>query len=307
MTINSTVDSMPSNRWVIAHAPVLLGFGLFGCALMLYFWKFGGFSWQFLGHLSSKKSEWGQFGDFLGGLLNPLIGLVTIWLLTISLRQNSEMLWAARRELELARVALERGAEAQKKTEAALARQIAIMYEESEFNLTLALQSKYREESATSDRSKSGGNVGEQAYRREQFLNYYIDQKFEGIVETAMNSGLDPQRFFCQRLIAVGEKPYYLTAIYPQGYVRIEDSRSDPNPFYWIGEATSLATAATYLDAVALMHQSATQAFTNYVVKRVVEPSTDPADYGLSRKIPIDVIDRNVFLQSVAGEGSGLE
>lgn len=52
---------------------------LFGITILLslvitalYFIKFGD------GTLSENKSEWGTFGDYIGGILNPLIGLATL-------------------------------------------------------------------------------------------------------------------------------------------------------------------------------------------------------------------------------------
>jgi len=36
--------------------------------------------------LSSMKAEWGVFGDYLGGVLNPLVGIVTVLLVLINVR-----------------------------------------------------------------------------------------------------------------------------------------------------------------------------------------------------------------------------
>lgn len=71
---------------------------------------------NFNGDISSNNSDWGTFGDFIGGTLNPLLsflGLIAL-LLTISLQSK---------ELELTRNELERTASAQEKTEAALSEQ----------------------------------------------------------------------------------------------------------------------------------------------------------------------------------------
>lgn len=38
---------------------------------------------------SFSSEQWGQAGDFLGGILNPLIGLVTVILVVLSIRQNN--------------------------------------------------------------------------------------------------------------------------------------------------------------------------------------------------------------------------
>lgn len=49
----------------------------------IYFWKFGSHS-----HLSSSKEVWGQFGDYVGGVINPLLSFVTIILLIQSLSEQ---------------------------------------------------------------------------------------------------------------------------------------------------------------------------------------------------------------------------
>ncbi|MEK7739591.1 MAG: putative phage abortive infection protein, partial [Pseudomonadota bacterium] len=52
---------------------------IFLIVFCLYFSEFGfnGF------HLSEKKEEWGQFGDFIGGILNPIVaGFALFWLIT---------------------------------------------------------------------------------------------------------------------------------------------------------------------------------------------------------------------------------
>ncbi len=56
------------------------------------------------------RSAWGQFGDFMGGVVNPIFGFLTIWLLVTELK-------ATRRATEEARIA-------QEKTERALRDQL---------------------------------------------------------------------------------------------------------------------------------------------------------------------------------------
>lgn len=46
----------------------------------------GLYVWQFPDGLAEKADAWGQFGDFIGGVLNPLIGLVTILLVLRTIR-----------------------------------------------------------------------------------------------------------------------------------------------------------------------------------------------------------------------------
>jgi hypothetical protein len=70
------------------------------------------------------RAAWGQFGDFMGGLVNPLIGLITIFLLLRSLRQNEIALRLSRDELEATREAVEQAVDAQKKMERSLQAQL---------------------------------------------------------------------------------------------------------------------------------------------------------------------------------------
>lgn len=101
-------------RWVL----VIVGL-VFLISFAFYFTKFHD-------GLSSNQEVWGQFGDFVGGLINPIIGFLTVWLLTVSLRQNQLALKQANEELQLARRALQDSERMQAKTEAALRDQIEI-------------------------------------------------------------------------------------------------------------------------------------------------------------------------------------
>lgn len=101
------------------------------------------YCWHFDGGLSPKQSVWGQFGDFMGGLVNPIVGLVTIWLLTVSLnqshlalhqtslalKQSEEALKQSAEEIQLAKQALLDNQAIQSKTETALTRQIEVAEE----------------------------------------------------------------------------------------------------------------------------------------------------------------------------------
>jgi hypothetical protein len=51
--------------------------------------------------------KWGQFGDFLGGLLNPIVGLATIYLILINVRLQKRELSLALREMKNSNKALE--------------------------------------------------------------------------------------------------------------------------------------------------------------------------------------------------------
>jgi fumarate reductase subunit C len=69
--------------------------------------------------LKSKPEVWGQFGDFVGGLLNPIVGICTIILLIATLNLS-------RVELKEARVAATKAANAQVKMEESMRTQLDI-------------------------------------------------------------------------------------------------------------------------------------------------------------------------------------
>ncbi|MHC8361756.1 putative phage abortive infection protein [Pseudomonas sp. LS2P72] len=90
--------------WILAFAT-----GVVGMVFAFYFTEFNG-------EFSSQNADWGTFGDFIGGTLNPILsflGLIAL-LLTIVLQSK---------ELESTRKELERSALAQEKSESALSEQ----------------------------------------------------------------------------------------------------------------------------------------------------------------------------------------
>ncbi|UCR83775.1 putative phage abortive infection protein [Pseudomonas chlororaphis] len=90
--------------WILGVAT-----GLFGLVLTLYLMEFNnGFS--------NENSDWGTFGDFVGGTLNPIFGFLSLIALLLTIVLQSK-------ELESTRIELERSASAQEKTEAALNKQ----------------------------------------------------------------------------------------------------------------------------------------------------------------------------------------
>ncbi|MCS3504469.1 putative phage abortive infection protein [Achromobacter sp. JUb104] len=53
----------------------------------------------FKGKFSTDQADWGAFGDFMGGIVNPVAGLVTIVLLVLTLRSQQDELEEQRRQL----------------------------------------------------------------------------------------------------------------------------------------------------------------------------------------------------------------
>jgi hypothetical protein len=73
------------------------------------------FYWFFIANgqrLSSDTSAWGQFGDFMGGILNPLVAYSAFYWLTRSVLLQKEELLETRRALEASAAAQIKHAEA---------------------------------------------------------------------------------------------------------------------------------------------------------------------------------------------------
>lgn len=62
-------------------------------------------------NLDSIRAAWGQFGDFFGGVLNPILGFVSLILILHSLKQNKDALAQGADALHLSKVALELNAQ----------------------------------------------------------------------------------------------------------------------------------------------------------------------------------------------------
>ena len=67
----------------------------------------------YLGYgLSKSPGDWGTFGDFVGGLINPFIGLAGIYMLVKTLRQNQRVISQAESSLQKMETALNLSKEA---------------------------------------------------------------------------------------------------------------------------------------------------------------------------------------------------
>lgn len=125
---------------------------IFGClVLTVYFLRFFNWSWDV--NISDKTEHWAHLGDYLGGVMNPILGLLTIWLLTTSLRQNQKALLQsrdslrlsnkaliqAREEVKLTREALEQAKAIQAATEKSLSDQVRLAEESRDFSNAVSL------------------------------------------------------------------------------------------------------------------------------------------------------------------------
>ncbi|OAE52867.1 hypothetical protein A7J71_18025 [Achromobacter insolitus] len=60
---------------------------------------FSVYRYHFDGPFSTATSTWGEFGDFIGGVVNPVAGLVTIILLVLTLRSQQDELEEQRTQI----------------------------------------------------------------------------------------------------------------------------------------------------------------------------------------------------------------
>jgi hypothetical protein len=60
-----------------------------------YFWRFGV---ELRLPASTDPASWGQFGDYLGGVLNPMIGLFTLLAVLMTVRESTKQSIAATRQ-----------------------------------------------------------------------------------------------------------------------------------------------------------------------------------------------------------------
>lgn len=106
--------------------------GLFVLALLIALLMLYG---SFIGYsaLGQEPEHWAQFGDFFGGIANPLLSSLALFALITALflqvkqlHLSSTELKLSRQELELTRNELKRAAEAQVQSQKALSKQVEI-------------------------------------------------------------------------------------------------------------------------------------------------------------------------------------
>mgnify|MGYP006406241491 CR=1 FL=1 len=88
------------NKWML--------WGLVSLGLLAVVCVVGAYIGSFNSHEIGGPSDWAQFGDYVGGVANPLLGFVTIALLVISLKYQADELAATRAELSQSREAMQK-------------------------------------------------------------------------------------------------------------------------------------------------------------------------------------------------------
>lgn len=160
---NVEIKETRVQKWAVnIAAGILIG------ALLVYITNFHG-------GISGDTSVWGEFGDYLGGVVNPIIGFFTICLLAASLKQNQHALAQSRRELELARDAIEQVKDVQNATKEALTAQIQIADQTRDFaNAAVLFEAIEQDIERMKVELRNIGNVGSQTLAKRRLLDQRI-------------------------------------------------------------------------------------------------------------------------------------
>jgi uncharacterized membrane protein len=125
----SNLGEIDSKRLLLILAVII------ACSVVALGTTFFAYFTQFSGGFSSRQDVWGQFGDFVGGVLNPILSFLALIALVLTVVLQSRQLEYARKELdnsreELAatRIELKRSANAQHQTAAALVEQSTMQH-----------------------------------------------------------------------------------------------------------------------------------------------------------------------------------
>jgi hypothetical protein len=169
--------------WMISAAIIVLG-----TALLAYIVAFRKHP------LTADAEAWGQFGDFLGGTVNPIIGFLTLVALVLTLtlqnrqlRLSSNELRLSREELELTRGELQRSARAQELSEKALRAQAESAHQTAQLTALNFLLASYRTElqslqgmafAGNDPRANRAGIVKQRA----EVLNQMVDELFTDVL-----------------------------------------------------------------------------------------------------------------------------
>ena len=135
-TGQQTHESEKSFKWLIILLSIVAA-----CLLALYFMNFNG-GW-------GNQGDFGAFGDFLGGVLNPILGFATVGLLIWSLKLQMNELALSRQELALTRQELSETKEETALSRKAIEEQVAHIQKEAKLNELMRLMIDLRKQYQT--------------------------------------------------------------------------------------------------------------------------------------------------------------
>ena len=127
----SRLDDLPTKlRTMNSHRMLNVLAGLLAIAGGALAGVFLAYFQEFHGAFSPKQDVWGQFGDFIGGTLNPILSFLSLIAIVLTVVLQSRQLELAheelnnsKAELEATREELKRSADAQRQTANALEEQ----------------------------------------------------------------------------------------------------------------------------------------------------------------------------------------
>lgn len=174
--------------------PFIIGLIIYAVLSYAYFKHFGKYP------VSIKNEHWGQLGDFIGGLANPLFTLLTVLLFVKSLEQNKKAIEISTQELILTRNEIVHNKSLQTMTKDALDKQINIAQSESDLNnarsfiinyrvIISELDKKYRTESVgfmTEEKERLCANITSEInmYKHKiEELDSLINHLYDDLVE----------------------------------------------------------------------------------------------------------------------------
>ncbi|MCK8043929.1 hypothetical protein MSG37_03455 [Shewanella sp. 1CM18E] len=135
-TQNEAVESVSNEisfKWLILLLAIVAA-----CLNALYFMNFNS-GW-------GNQADFGAFGDFLGGVLNPILGFATVGLLIWSLKMQMNELALSREQLSLTRLELKETKEETALSRQAMEAQVKHLQKEASLNELMRLMADLREQ-----------------------------------------------------------------------------------------------------------------------------------------------------------------
>lgn len=170
----------------------------------------------------ADSSKWGEFGDFLGGFINPMIGLITVWLLTVSLKQNEDMLLQSQEELKLTTKQLMHGQEIQKSTEEALRLQVEVSKISTDLASAKVMLDHYEKELKFQSSLNNQNDIVGDLSCKINYLNKFLETEFSYIVARNIDRKISPHNEWLKRLGFVDSIQYTLFLDMTKKEARVE-------------------------------------------------------------------------------------
>jgi uncharacterized membrane protein len=160
-------DALAENPDRVLARVLLVAVVAAGIAAFAYLLKFGGLPF------SGDPQHWGQLGDYIGGLLNPVFGFLSVFALLVTLVLQSRELRMSREALKVSQDELKMSREEQAKSAAALAEQNRVIHQQRVEQTFFSWLGTYRElvESAQDYEQLNDGVVTE--FRGRGALQYW--------------------------------------------------------------------------------------------------------------------------------------